>query len=148
MPGLCLRISRCAYGPSKWKYVTLNILLVEDQESVGKISLLLLRKRFGERVRWVQSGEEAIEAARQEVPQLVLVDVSLPDMCGYDVARRLRADGCFAETKIVALSGFDRTEQRPLALEAGCDDYLCKPLDIRDLDRLDGGDKTGPTANA
>lgn len=125
----------------------MKILLVEDQESVGKISLLLLRKRFGDKVRWVQTGAEALREAQSEIPQLVLIDVSLPDMCGYDVARQLRSDTCFSDTRIVALSGFDTAEQRPFALEAGCDDYLCKPLDMHALDRLDGGDKSQPNAN-
>jgi len=80
-------------------------------------------------------GFAAIDAARHHRPDVILLDIGLPGRDGYEVARMLRADSQFANTKIVALSGYGQQEDQRRAKEAGMDQHLTKPVD---LDVLDG----------
>jgi DNA-binding NarL/FixJ family response regulator len=113
--------------------MTADMILVVDDEAVVRDFLVSVFQRAGFAVREATTGEEAIEATREEVPRLVLLDVSLPGMSGYEVCRELREQ--FGEQiAIVFLSGV-RTDKLDTAagLLIGADDYMTKPVEIDEL---------------
>jgi two-component system CheB/CheR fusion protein len=69
-------------------------------------------------------------------PTVILLDIGLPDLSGYEVARRLRESGDFAVTRIIAISGYDTPDARHRAVEAGFDHHLSKPVPLKELERL------------
>jgi two-component system CheB/CheR fusion protein len=83
---------------------------------------------FGHRVRIARDGPSALEAARAEVPALMLVDIGLPGMDGYEVARRVRETAALNGIVLVALTGFGHETDRKRALAAGFDAHLTKPV--------------------
>ncbi len=81
----------------------------------------------------VATGGEGIEAARQQNPDIILMDISLPDMDGLDAARLLKNDEKTRETPIIALTAHALAGDREQALEAGCDEYDTKPIRLPGL---------------
>jgi CheY-like chemotaxis protein len=112
-----------------------QVLLVEDNGDAAE-SMALLLELLGHCVRIVQDGPSALEAARASVPDVALLDIGLPGMSGYDVARSFRADPRFAGVMLVALTGYGQYEDRARALEAGFDRHLVKPIDGDTLQRV------------
>jgi len=109
-----------------------RILLVEDNEmNRDMLSRRLTRK--GYELIFAEDGEQAIAVARAEKPDLVLMDLSLPVIDGWEATRRLRADPETAGLRILALTSHAMSGDREKAIAAGCDDYDTKPVD---LDRL------------
>ena len=113
-----------------------SILLVEDDPDSAD-SLALLLEHWHHRVSVAYQGARAIEVFRRERPQVVLIDIGLPDMDGYDVARALRREDPGA--LLVALTGFGDDEHRLAAEDAGFDRHFTKPIDIEKLRRLLAG---------
>lgn len=113
------------------------VLLVEDnadsRESLGELLEL-----FGHDVRTAADGPEGIRLATERPPDVAIVDVGLPGLSGYDVARRLRAD-LGSSIRLVALTGYGQPEDRRRAFDAGFDAHVTKPVDIDELDRTIGG---------
>ncbi|MBX6363653.1 MAG: response regulator [Gemmatimonadetes bacterium] len=109
-----------------------TILLVED-DSLLRDAFRLLLEDVGYRVREAGTAAEALTAAAEVTPSLVLLDLGLPDAPGLDVARGLRAAPATRETPIVALTGRVGAEEKRLCLEAGCNYYLAKPVEPRQL---------------
>jgi len=109
-----------------------TILLVEDNEMNRDMLSRRLEKR-GYMVIMAVDGVQALEVARSEAPDLILMDMSLPEMDGWEVARRLRADGSTALIPIIALTAHAMAGDRERALEAGCNDYDVKPVDLQRL---------------
>jgi len=112
-----------------------RVLLVEDNPG-GREALEELLVLWGCDVVAVANGVEAVERALAEPPTLALIDIGLPDIDGYEVARRLRdglGDGC---GRMVALTGFGQPDDRRKALAAGFDEHLIKPVDPRNLSVL------------
>jgi DNA-binding NarL/FixJ family response regulator len=109
-----------------------SILLVDDDENLRALANELL-KRGGYRIREAATGEEALVAAREERPSVVLLDVHLPGMSGYDVCRALRAE--FGERLPILFISGERTEafDRVAGLRLGADDYVVKPFDGDEL---------------
>ena len=108
------------------------IMIVEDNER----NLKLLRDvlgAYGYRTVEARSGEEAVTLARDEHPELVLMDIQLPGMDGVAALRELRSSASSASTPIVAVTAFVMKEDRDRFLAAGFDAYLEKPLDVRAL---------------
>jgi CheY-like chemotaxis protein len=89
-------------------------------------------------VHVVHDGPTAIEAARQHCPEVVLLDIGLPGMDGYEVARRLRREGSCPDSLIVGVSGYGDVEAREQGREAGFDHHLVKPVDVDALVPLIG----------
>jgi PAS domain S-box-containing protein len=113
----------------------LRVLVVDDnRDAVETVSLLL--HTSGHHVRIAHNAADGLAAAREFAPDIVFLDIGLPDMDGHDVARRLRAEPASAGTVVVALTGWGSDEGRRLAKEAGFDDHLIKPVDAREIDRL------------
>ncbi len=106
-----------------------RILLVEDNEmNRDMLSRRLLRN--GHTVLLATDGQQAIDMARAEQPEIVLMDLSLPVIDGWEATRRLRADPATANLRIIALTSHAMSGDRERALAAGCDDYDTKPLDL------------------
>jgi CheY-like chemotaxis protein len=90
----------------------------------------------GYEVVTARDGCEAIEVARQKFPQLILLDLEIPKLNGISVAKSLKADPRFRAIPIVMISGHNPATFRQQALEAGCDEYLLKPLDFSRIEEL------------
>jgi CheY-like chemotaxis protein len=109
-----------------------KILLVEDNElNRDMLSRRLIRR--GYTVVVAEDGERGLELIRAERPDLVLMDMSLPGIDGWEATRRLRADPEIADVRVIALTAHAMAGDRERALEAGCDDYDTKPVE---MDRL------------
>jgi two-component system CheB/CheR fusion protein len=76
-----------------------------------------------------------VQLARDHVPDVVLCDIGLPDMNGFDVATALRGDEATREVALIAISGYGRPEDRARCQAAGFDDHLTKPVDLRTIER-------------
>lgn len=105
-----------------------TILLIEDNEQNRYLASFLLESR-GYRVLTATDGGEGIELAREVRPDLILLDIQLPRMDGYEVARRLRNEDGLKHILIVAVTSYAMTGDREKCLDAGCDGYLEKPID-------------------
>jgi two-component system, sensor histidine kinase len=111
-----------------------RVLLVEDNEDAREAVRMLL-ETAGHVIHMVESGQAALEAAIRYEPDVVLVDIGLPDIDGYEVARRLRAK--FGEAiRLIALTGYGQTEDRRRVIEAGFDGHLVKPVNPDELRRI------------
>jgi CheY-like chemotaxis protein len=105
-----------------------RILLIEDNEQNRYLATFLLETR-GHGVSAAVDGPQGIRQARQQRPDLVLLDIQLPTMDGYAVARALRADPDLAAIPIVAVTSYAMPGDREKALAAGCTGYIEKPID-------------------
>jgi CheY-like chemotaxis protein len=106
-----------------------RILIVEDNEmNRDMLSRRLLHKGF--EVSIAKDGLEGLERARDESPDLILLDLSLPLKDGWEVARDLKEDAKTRAIPVIALTAHAMTGDREAALEAGCDDYDTKPIDM------------------
>lgn len=115
-----------------------RVLVVEDNEDVAR-SFALLLSAMGHEVKTATSGAEGLKAAPEFQPQVVFLDIGLPDMDGYEVARRLRDSYPRGELLLVALTGYGQRENDTRAQDAGFDHYLLKPGDMEAIERLLGG---------
>jgi DNA-binding response OmpR family regulator len=106
-----------------------SLLLVEDEPSVGALVRTYL-ERSGYRVAWVRTGEDAIADAQRNAYDLVILDVGLPGIDGFDVCRLLRAR---SRVPVVMLTARDEESDRVAGLELGADDYVSKPFSPREL---------------
>ncbi len=95
-----------------------------------------LLEMAGYRVVEASDGEEAVELALQERPELILMDLSLPKLDGLAATRRIRRQKGFGRVPIVAVSAHDSPESRSEALAAGCNEYVTKPIDFDELKSL------------
>lgn len=108
------------------------ILLVEDDPMMQRMALKILGAR-GYRCEIATNGREGVAMAERLRPGLILMDLSLPEMNGWDAARMLRANPALASIPIVATTAHAMVGDRESALEAGCDDCLIKPYEIDEL---------------
>lgn len=108
-----------------------KILVVDDNRDTAHAAALLL-EASGHEVQTAHDGPTALEIARQFRPQSILLDIGLPGLNGYEVARTLRSEG-FEQTTIVAISGYGQAEDRQRSREAGFDHHLVKPVNHRVL---------------
>jgi two-component system, OmpR family, response regulator RegX3 len=106
-----------------------TILLVEDEPSVGELVRSYLQ-RDGYRVVWVRSGEDALVELDRHPVRLVVLDIGLPGMDGFDVCRTMRTR---SSVPILMLTARDEEPDRVIGLEVGADDYLTKPFSPREL---------------
>jgi CheY-like chemotaxis protein len=105
-----------------------RVLIVEDELDIAEnIAALLAAK--GHRATIVADGAEALRLARKELPELILLDVMMPRMSGFDVCRLLRADPKTAKLKVLMVTGLGRGGDVEEAFAAGANDYLIKPFD-------------------
>jgi CheY-like chemotaxis protein len=110
------------------------VLLVEDNE--GNLEMLATYLRIkGCEVLTARNGLEAIALAKDRLPDAILMDVQMPKMDGLEATRRLRADPVLRVTPIIALTALAMTGDRERCLDAGMDDYLSKPVGLKELHR-------------
>ena len=109
-----------------------KILLVEDNElNRDMLSRRLMRRGF--QVVMAEDGEKGVDMAGDHLPDLILLDMSLPVLDGWEVARRLKADPQTKDIPIIALTAHAMSGDREKAIEAGCDDYDTKPVEFNRL---------------
>jgi CheY-like chemotaxis protein len=115
-----------------------KILLVEDNEmNRDMLSRRLIRKGF--EVVMALDGQQAVEAAAAQSPDLILMDMSLPVIDGWEATRRIKAAEGTSTIPVIALTAHAMADDRDKALAAGCDDYDTKPVDLpRLLDKING----------
>jgi class 3 adenylate cyclase len=104
------------------------ILVVDDVEPNVRLLRDLLTEKCGYRTEAALNGDDALRMAEQHRPDLILLDVMMPGIDGFEVCRRLRAQAAFEATPIVLVTALDPKEERVRGLEAGADDFLSKPL--------------------
>ena len=113
----------------------LRILVVDDnQDSASSMTLLL--ELYGHEVCVANSGQAALEVAAERKPDAILLDIGMPGMNGYEVARRLRQQPAFAETLLIAITGYGRASDLEQTQAAGFDHHLVKPIDYDKLQAL------------
>lgn len=112
------------------------ILVVEDDDD-NRLMLKTLLEMKGYRVVQARDGQEASEVMEREpLPHLLLVDLQLPRLNGFALARRVRQHARLSRVPIVVVSGHDPAQHRKLAMAAGCDEYLLKPIDFDRLEEV------------
>jgi CheY-like chemotaxis protein len=106
-----------------------DVLIVEDNADAAE-TLRAVLELAGHRVRIARDGVAGLEAIRSEPPEIALVDIGLPRMDGYELARRLRGAMDGDRPLLIAVTGYGLPEDRARALAAGFDDHVTKPVDI------------------
>ena len=110
-----------------------RVLIVEDDSSTVAVLRSILELVLGLRDVWVaQDGHEGIRLAYEHPPDLILMDLALPKLDGWQVTRSLRSNPRFKRTPILAVSAHAMVGDREKALAAGCDDYFPKPIEVDD----------------
>jgi len=127
-----------AAAPPVRRTVKARVLIVEDNADAAE-SLMMLLELLGLRVRVAHDGFAALVAACANPPDVMLIDIGLPEMDGYELAQRIRQEPALRDVTLVALTGYGREEDRQRALAAGFDYHLVKPVDPRKLDALVAG---------
>ena len=109
-----------------------KILIVEDNPRNMRLMEMTLRAKNYTLLK-ATDGEEALDMARRERPDLIIMDVRLPRMSGLEVTRKLRENPAFSHTPIIGVTAHAMKGDREKVLEAGCDAYLSKPINTREL---------------
>ena len=109
-----------------------RILIVEDQEDNRRILRDLLTAA-GYELLEATAGDEGVAVAAREAPDLILMDIQLPGLDGYEATRRIRANPALAKTPIIAVTSYALSGDEVKARAAGCDDYVTKPYSPRAL---------------
>lgn len=122
--------------PPRRLVATQRRILVVDDNSDSTTTMAMALKLLGHEVRTALSGASALEAAKQFQPEVVLLDIGLPGMDGYEVARRLRELPATRHARLIALTGYGREEDRRRGREAGFDEYQLKPIAPETLKEL------------
>ncbi len=112
--------------------MTTTILLVEDNENNADMLGRRLTRR-GFRVVLANNGLQAVTRALEDGPDLILMDMSLPEIDGWEATRRIRLDPATAMIPVIALTAHVTVSDRDRSLAAGCDEFETKPIDIRRL---------------
>lgn len=112
------------------------VLIVEDEPDNQAILQTVVETLVGARTAVVSDGLRAVDAALESLPDLVLLDLMMPLLDGFQVARRLKADPRTRQMPIIAISALVRPGDREAAIEAGCDEFVRKPFDLDELEGL------------
>jgi PAS domain S-box-containing protein len=112
-----------------------RILVVDDNRDAAA-SMAMMLKLLGSEVRTAHDGLEAVALAAKYRPQVILMDIGMPELNGYEATRRIREQPWGRDLAIIALTGWGQEEDRAKSKEAGCDGHLVKPVDLADLEKL------------
>src|SRR4051812_30098927 len=116
----------------------LRIFMVEDCADCAS-SLAIVLRLFGHEVRTFANGADALNTIQNDQPDVMLLDIGLPGMNGFDVAKQIRRHDGFAERPyLIAITGFGQDSDRQLSAEAGIDLHLVKPVEARQLNDILG----------
>jgi CheY-like chemotaxis protein len=121
-----------------------HILLIEDNRD-SRESMRMLLTMLGHRVDVAADGEEGVRKALEVLPEIALIDIGLPRLCGYEVARRLRA-ALGGGVILIACTAYDHAEARRRVAESGFDAHLVKPMELKEL--LPWLERARPTESA
>jgi two-component system, cell cycle response regulator DivK len=105
-----------------------KILIVEDNEKNMYLMNFILTKK-GYAVSQAETGEKGVEMANKEKPDLILMDIQLPGIDGYETTRRIRGSGADGQIPIVAITSYAMAGDRAKVMQAGCTGYIEKPID-------------------
>lgn len=109
-----------------------KILVVDDNQDSRELVVKLLKNK-GYQIIEAVDGEDALQKAFTERPDLILMDISIPKLDGYEVTRRLKSQEGFKNTPIIALTAHAMRGDMEKALNAGCEGYITKPINIHEL---------------
>jgi DNA-binding response OmpR family regulator len=109
-----------------------RILIVDDEPNIV-LALELLMKKEGYEVHAVDDGERAVQAAKELRPDLILLDIMMPKMDGYEVCQRIRSDALLKDVSIIMLTAKGREVEREKGLALGADHYITKPFSTRQV---------------
>lgn len=112
-----------------------KILIVEDDPRSLKMIQMTLRP-YGYSLLEATDGEEALKVARSDKPDLIIMDLRLPKVSGLEVTRQLRQMSDFSHIAIIAITAYAMKGDKEKAISAGCDAYLAKPINTRELPKL------------
>ena len=112
-----------------------KILIVEDDPRSLKMIQMILRP-YGYSLLEATDGEEALKVARSDKPDLIIMDLRLPKVSGLEVTRQLRQMSDFNHIAIIAITAYAMKGDEEKAISAGCDAYLAKPINTRELPKL------------
>ena len=112
---------------------TSSVILIVDDEYAGRETLQSILEGEGYQLEMAENGSQAIEKAKQLLPDVILLDVMMPGMTGFEVCERIRNDPEIAEIPIIVLTALDDRESLLTALKAGADDFISKPFDRYEL---------------
>jgi PAS domain S-box-containing protein len=112
-----------------------RILVVDDNQD-SATSMAMMLQLLGNEIRTAQDGLEAVELAEQFRPQVVLMDIGMPNLNGYEATRRIREQPWGRDMAVIALTGWGQEMDRAKSKEAGCDGHLVKPINLPDLEKL------------
>jgi two-component system CheB/CheR fusion protein len=112
-----------------------RVLVVDDNRDAGE-ALALLIGTLGHQVRVLDDGTEALGVSAQWRPDVMLLDIGLPGMDGFEIARRLRGMPELKDMCLIACTGYGGDDHRRLMTEAGFDGYLIKPVEVAELERI------------
>jgi DNA-binding response OmpR family regulator len=110
----------------------LRILIVDDEPNII-MSLDFLIRKAGYQLYVARNGEEAMEAIAKHLPHLVVLDIMMPDIDGFEVCRRIKSNKTWEKTKIIFLSAKSRAEDKAKGMALGADDYITKPFQTKFL---------------
>lgn len=110
-----------------------SLVLIVDDEYIGRETLQSVLEGEGYQLEMAENGFQAIEKAKQLLPDVILLDVMMPGMTGFEVCQRIRSDPQIAEIPIIILTALDDRESLLNALKAGADDFISKPFDRYEL---------------
>lgn len=113
----------------------MRVLIVDDNHDIADLCSMILEKS-GHEVRTAYSGKEALDMAAEFTPNIMMLDIGMPDINGYDVAREIRACEWGKKVLLLAISGWSQEEDKRRAIEAGFDHHITKPFDLSVLDEL------------
>jgi len=120
-----------------------RVLVVDDNVGSAQMMSIMLTKFWKHDVRVAHDGQQALEMAQTHRPDVVFLDIGLPIISGYEVAKLLRENPEFHQTLLVALTGYDEDEDRRRVQEAGFDEHLVKPASAGSLQQLFAHPKLG-----
>ena len=125
-----MQLSRTEHSNGMQDTQTATILVAEDHLD-SRDALRALLEAFGYRVLEAVNGRQAVDIALAEAPDLILMDIMMPELDGFEATRELRRHGSTCATPIIAVTAMEGAHQ--LAIQAGANDYVRKPVDIRRL---------------
>lgn len=112
-----------------------KILIIEDNEQ-NRILVRMIIKSLNHEVIEAEDGEQGIQMAREQKPDLVLMDIQMPVMDGYAAIKILKNDPETKDIKIIAVTSYAMRGDRDKAIAAGADDYMAKPIDVDELSEM------------
>src|ERR1043165_4653539 len=110
-----------------------SMVLIVDDEYIGRETLQSVLEGEGYELEMAENGLQAIEKAKKLLPDVILLDVMMPGMTGFEVCQRIRSDPVIAEIPIIVLTALDDRESLLTALKSGADDFISKPFDRYEL---------------